>query len=560
MSAPEAAGSEQGRPASSVEGAEAWAMVEASPDGMILADGQGEILHANAQVEALFGYERSELVGKNVELLLPQRHREAHVAHRSGYRNGPRPRAMGSGLDLLAMRSDGSEFSVEVSLAPIQGPAGVRVVATVRDITDRLIADSLNQAVQHGIDAIQDGVFMFTADDLGFTYVNQGAIDQLGFSHRELLGMTPVEIKPEFSEASFRALLAPLLDGTVNSHVFTTVHRRKDGNEVPVEIVLEYPPANSEHQPRMLVALVRDISERLQIQGALEASEEAFRTAFDAAPVGIALVDFTDTVRRPISDCNKALCDLLGYSKAELMTKGFIDLTYGPDGAMSDAAAQEAAQGTRTRYSMEKRYVHADGHPIWVWVHSAVLADDEGNPTRGMVHVADLTARKKAEAERERARDTQSKLELLEDRERLAQDLHDLVIQRLFASGMALQSVLPLAQEPAVSERINRPTLRFEGDPEKLPGHVLEQMYPTLTEALTNVARHADATAVVITVSLQTDNVELRVSDNGIGATNAITYGHGLANIEARAQRVGGCSELANGADGGSPLVWTAAL
>lgn len=260
-------------PLSDLAVGEVWAMVESSPDGMILADEHGVMLVVNSKIETLFGYDRVDLLGRHVEVLLPERYRRVHTAHRTRYRAEPKSRAMGEGLDLLARRSNGSEFPVEVSLSPVTTKSGLRVVATVRDIAHRLAVEAHSHAVLHTIDAARDGVFMFPADTMRFSYVNQGAVTQLGYERDELLAMSPLHIKPEFTEVSFRELLRPLLDGEVDSHVFTTVHRRKDGRDVPVEIILEYPPAISAGQPRMLVALVRNITQRLQSEEALRASE-----------------------------------------------------------------------------------------------------------------------------------------------------------------------------------------------------------------------------------------------------------------------------------------------
>jgi protein-histidine pros-kinase len=103
----------------------------------VVVDWNGVIVLANAQAEKMFGYERAEMLGADVELLLPHRLRARHVEHRASYRSEPRLRPMGSGLDLVARRRDGGEFSVEVSLSPVRTEQGMLVTASVRDITER---------------------------------------------------------------------------------------------------------------------------------------------------------------------------------------------------------------------------------------------------------------------------------------------------------------------------------------------------------------------------------------------------------------------------------------
>jgi hypothetical protein len=112
-------------------------VLDAAPDGMFIVDAQGQILLANRQAHVLFGYAPSELVGQPVEVLLPEAFRAGHVAYRTAYVRAPRTRPMGTGLDLLARRKDGTEFPVEISLSPMATPEGVVVIAAVRDITER---------------------------------------------------------------------------------------------------------------------------------------------------------------------------------------------------------------------------------------------------------------------------------------------------------------------------------------------------------------------------------------------------------------------------------------
>jgi PAS domain S-box-containing protein len=752
------------RPLTDLDEVEAWAIVEASPDGMILADEHGTILLVNAQIEELFGYDRGDLLGKTVEELLPDRKRQVHTAHRTRYRAQPRARAMGTGLDLLARRKDGTEFAVEVSLSPIDTGTSVRVVATVRDISSRVAAEAFNHAVQQSIHAARDSVFMFSPDTLKFSYVNDSAVAQLGYSRDELLSMSPLHIKPNFTDIQFRDLLAPMLDGTQTAHVFTTVHRRKDGRDLPVELSLEYPPAAGPGQPRMFVAFARDITERVQADEVIRASEQAFRFAFDEAPVGMATASISSPKDRTITAVNQAFADFLGYTRDELLTRTFASLTHPDDRNLDEEAATELAAGTRTAYTAQKRYLHADGHSAWAWLHSRILTNAEGEPASVLAHIVDIGDQKIAEAERARhasflaglaevrssvligrpleetlgivctsvvklvdadmaiisapdhdhdvmrhlafdstatqqlvpdafpidqplrnalhgeafmssrladdtrvsehnrlesgtldtvtavmvvpittdtgtskllfvsnqrtghfteteletaqrfaaeaataialneARQTETKLRVLEVRERLARDLHDRVIQGLFAAGMGLQSVQTLAA-PTVAKRIGdtveqldqtigdlrsaifglntvesssaadelatiftnaaqhlgfKPTVTYRGDPDELPGVVLEQLGPTLIEALSNISHHANATAADISLTCTPTTVELAVTDDGDGIDPNAAHGHGLQNVKARAQRLNGTATLTPAHDGGTTLTWTA--
>jgi PAS domain S-box-containing protein len=113
------------------------ALLESAPDGIVMVNPTGHIIYANSHAERLFGYEPMELHGKVVEMLLPRRFGEAHLAHRAGYFAQPRKRSMGEGLELFGLRKDGIEFPVEISLSPLQMEETSFVLSAVRDISYR---------------------------------------------------------------------------------------------------------------------------------------------------------------------------------------------------------------------------------------------------------------------------------------------------------------------------------------------------------------------------------------------------------------------------------------
>ena len=147
-----------------------------------------------------------------------------------------------------------------------------RIAGIAEDVTESRNTKEALTRFKTTLDLTHDCVFMFDPEDLRFFYVNQGAMEQVGYSYEEMMQLTPVDLKPEYDEQSFRRFIQPMIDGRCAMRYFETLHRTRDGVDLPVEIMLQY--VSSPDQPPRFVAIVRDISERKKVERELARHRE----------------------------------------------------------------------------------------------------------------------------------------------------------------------------------------------------------------------------------------------------------------------------------------------
>ena len=234
-------------------------LAEALSEGVIIVDKEQHIVGTNSSTNEMFGYETGELIGQPLHILIPQNYHATHGGHFKGYMENSVKRKMGSERDLYGAKKNGDTFPVEVGLNPFKIYGKTHVIALITDITERKKAE---QDLIHWakiFDESLNEIFIFDTDSLQFIDVNRGALNNIGYTLDELKKMTPIDIKPDFTEEKFREAIKTLLDRTNEKIIFETVHERKDKSTYFVEIHLQLSKLG---EKEVFVAIILDISDR----------------------------------------------------------------------------------------------------------------------------------------------------------------------------------------------------------------------------------------------------------------------------------------------------------
>ncbi|HXF50757.1 MAG TPA: PAS domain S-box protein, partial [Dehalococcoidia bacterium] len=423
-------------------GAQTRAILEATLDGVVVADANGRIVTLNSQAEAMFGYRRDELRGKPVETLIPERFRAAHEKHRARYMSNPVLRPMGTGLDLYGRRADGTEFPVDISLSVAPGPQGPLVVAVVRDVTERRRAEerlaaqnavlqriATSEPLTETLESIcrlierdrAGAVCAILALDSDVPRLRLRAGAGLPASLRRLLdsvpvGMrfgpcgaaakagTPVAVRDFARDGRWKRLARAALASGLRSCVSVPV-RSAAGESLGVIAVFGPQPLEradaSDGLLEVAANLARIAFEHELADRELEESRRRLETLVDNLP-GMVYRCHNDR-DWTMEWVSRGSLPLTGYAPADLVRGRVV---YGEliDPEDRDRVWDEVqeALAERRAFQLGYRIETRDGQRKWVWERGRGVYDGSGHLVALEGFVVDVTANRKAEEERAR--------------------------------------------------------------------------------------------------------------------------------------------------------------
>lgn len=368
------------------------ALLEAAPDAMVIVDQHGVIVLVNSLTNHLFGYTQNELLGQHVEMLMPLRMRDSHEDYQLPYSTDLPSREKSGGLELMGLRKNGTQFTIEVTMRPLETTQGVLISSAIRDITirkeieDRLrksdaqlrfIMDSMPQKI--GTTKPNGEVDYFNPQVAEFTGLNYEQLQNWGWTQF----IHPDDVTEHVAKWKSCVQLGTVFE-------FESRFRRHDG-EYRWHFSRAIPMRDSAGRIVMWVGSNTDIHNMKETEAALQISEIRYRRLFEAAKDGILILDFSNGV---IVDSNPFMSDLLGYSSESFRGKELWEI-----GLFKDRAANVAAVKTL----QETGYLRYEHLPLQSKAGKTVEVEIVANAYREHDHqviqcnVRDITERSRLE-------------------------------------------------------------------------------------------------------------------------------------------------------------------
>ena len=378
-------------------GAKYRGLLEAAPDAMVVVNHRGEIVLLNLQAEKQFGYHRHELVGQKVKNIIPEGFAERLVA--DGTRSAAEALAqqIGTGIELIARRKDGTEFPIELMLSPLESAEGILVTAAIRDISVRKEAEK-HLARMEGryrglLEAAPDA--MVVVNQKGdIVLLNVQAEKQFGYRRDELVGQRVKNIIPKgFAErliADEKRSVEDALAQQIGTGIELT-GLRKNGSEFPIEIMLS--PLESA-EGILVTAAIRDINVRKEAEKHLARMEGRYRGLLEAAPDAMVVVNQQGEIVLLNVQAEKQFGysrdALIGQKVKNIIPEGFAErLIADEKRSVEDALAQQIGTG------IELTGLRKNGSEFPIEIMLSPLESAEGIVVTAAIR--DISVRKEAE-------------------------------------------------------------------------------------------------------------------------------------------------------------------
>jgi PAS domain S-box-containing protein len=373
--------------------------VEGAPSGQIMIDANGAIVLVNAEIERLFGYDREELIGRPIEMLIPPEICVEHRQHRARFASHPSVRHMGTGHDLFGVRKHGTRFEVEVGLNPINTANGPFVLGQIVDISGRKRAEAeLRQYAEReqlfiaAVESSDDAIVTKTLDGT-ITGWNSGAERLFGYKASEAINQSIDIIVPIELRADVHDILAKIASGEKIEH-HETMRVSKDGRRIDVSLSIS--PVRSTSGVIIGAAKVaRDITGKNKARQALLESEEMARGIIDTALDAFIQMDEFGTV----IDWSPKAEVMFGWSREEVIDRRIRDFIVPPE--RREDHSQRLAEFLKDADSraLGKRYesqsLRRDGALIYNEISLTALRRGNGYVINGFLR--DVTDKKAAE-------------------------------------------------------------------------------------------------------------------------------------------------------------------
>jgi PAS domain S-box-containing protein len=371
-------------------------IVDTAQIGFISIDEDGLITAWNPQAEQMFGWSRAEAVGERLSrTIIPHRYREAHGRGMERFRATGRGPALERRFEIEGLHRDGHEFPVELSITPVRVNGEYVFNAFLTDISERKGAEENLRLLANIVRSSSDAMVAMTIDGK-ITSWNPGAEQLYGYSSDEAIGELVHMLIPPHRSGEEEEILERVATGH-KVELGDTERLRKDGSLVDISVTVS-PIKDAVGNVVGASSISRDITERKRADRALRVLQEGFRSAFEHAPIGMALFSIEQDHGR-LLEVNRSLSEITGYSTQQLLEIDLSDISHPDDVELERPLKQQLLSGEIPNYRVEMRYVHRDGHPVWVVYNASTVQGSSDELLYGVAQVEDITERKRAEKE-----------------------------------------------------------------------------------------------------------------------------------------------------------------